>query len=43
VTLKGIAFDVSDLRRALMLTRRVAGGRRIVNDVELLVDIECHD
>jgi len=43
VTLRGIAFDVGDLRRALMLARRVAGGRRVVNEVELVVDIECHD
>jgi osmotically-inducible protein OsmY len=43
VTVQGIAFDVGDLHRALMLARRVAGRRRVVNEVELVVDIECHD
>jgi osmotically-inducible protein OsmY len=36
VRLRGIAFDASDLRRALFLARRVAGRRRVVNEVDLL-------
>lgn len=36
VTLRGIAFDPSELRRALRLARRVAGGRRVVNQVDLM-------
>lgn len=36
VTLEGIALDPSDMRRALMLARRVAGRRRVVNKIELI-------
>ena len=36
VTLQGIALDPSDLRRALMLARRVAGRWRVVNKIELI-------
>jgi hyperosmotically inducible periplasmic protein len=43
VTLSGIAFDLGDLERMLYLARKASGTRRIVNEVELLVDVECHD
>ncbi len=36
VTLEGIALDPSDMRRALMLARQVAGRRRVVNKIELI-------
>jgi osmotically-inducible protein OsmY len=36
VRLRGFAQDASDLRRALRLARRAAGGRRVVNEVELI-------
>jgi osmotically-inducible protein OsmY len=37
VRLQGIALDVSDLLRALTLARRVAGKRRVVNEMEIMV------
>jgi osmotically-inducible protein OsmY len=37
VRLQGIALDVGDLLRALTLARRVAGKRRVVNEMEILV------
>jgi osmotically-inducible protein OsmY len=43
VRLRGIAVDVSDLRRALFLARRVAGKRRVVNEIELIPLGEDHD
>ena len=43
VRLQGLAFDVGDLQRALYLARRASGSRRIVNEIELLVDVEAHD
>jgi osmotically-inducible protein OsmY len=43
VRLRGIAVDLSDLRRAMMLARRVAGRRRVVNEVELIMASEDHD
>jgi osmotically-inducible protein OsmY len=36
VRLRGFALDASDLRRALRLAHRVAGRRRVVNEVELM-------
>ena len=42
VRLRGIAVDLSDLR-AMMLARRVAGRRRVVNEVELIMASEDHD
>lgn len=43
VRLQGIAFDVWDMQRMLAVARRASGTRRIVNEIELLVDVECHD
>jgi osmotically-inducible protein OsmY len=43
VRLEGLATDVYELRRALMLARRVAGKRRVVDDVELWVVSEDND
>jgi osmotically-inducible protein OsmY len=37
VKLQGIALDLWDLQRALRLARRLAGGRRVVNELELMV------
>lgn len=36
VRLQGIAYEPSDLRRALYLTRRIAGKHRVVNEIELM-------
>ncbi len=36
VTLRGIALDLGDLRRTLILARRAAKGRRVVNRIELI-------
>jgi osmotically-inducible protein OsmY len=35
VRLEGIALDVTDMYRALDLARRIAGKRRVVNEIEL--------
>jgi hypothetical protein len=43
VRLQGIAIDVSDLRRALFLARRIAGRRRVVNELELISVAADHD
>lgn len=43
VRLQGIAFDQADLTRALILARRAAGGRRVLNEVELVVTEDEHD
>jgi osmotically-inducible protein OsmY len=43
VRLEGVATDVYELRRALMLARHVAGKRRVVNDVDLWVVAEDND
>jgi osmotically-inducible protein OsmY len=43
VRVRGMVFDLSDLRRTLFLARRIAGKRRVVNELELIVDVECHD
>jgi hypothetical protein len=36
VILRGIAMDLGDLNRMLRLARRVAGKRRIVNQIDLI-------
>jgi hypothetical protein len=43
VTLRGIAFDLWDLQRMIYLAQKLSGTKRIVNQVDLLVDVECHD
>jgi len=43
VRLEGIARDPSELNRALMLARRAARGRRVVNEVELMEETEDND
>lgn len=43
VRLRGLAVDLGDLRRALTLARRVAGRRRVINEVELIPASEDHD
>jgi osmotically-inducible protein OsmY len=43
VRLEGIATDPADMRRALRLARRAAGGRRVVNAIELWVVSEDND
>ena len=35
VTLTGIVFDDWDLRAAIRIARRIAGARRVVNDLEI--------
>jgi osmotically-inducible protein OsmY len=35
VTLTGIVFDDGDLRAAIRIARRIAGVRRVVNDLEI--------
>ena len=35
VTLEGIVFDDWDLRTAMRIARRMAGGRKVVNDLEI--------
>jgi hypothetical protein len=35
VRLEGIALDVTDMYRAVDLARRIAGKRRVVNEIEL--------
>lgn len=43
VRLQGVVTDVTDLFRALYLARRIAGSRRVRNEIELITDVECHD
>jgi osmotically-inducible protein OsmY len=43
VRLQGVVTDVTDLYRALYLARRIAGARRVRNEIELITDVECHD
>lgn len=43
VRVQGIAFDQADLTRALMLARQASGGRRVLNEVELVVTEDQHD
>jgi osmotically-inducible protein OsmY len=40
VRLQGIALDYGDLQRTLWLARRVAGRRRVVNEVEVITGID---
>jgi hypothetical protein len=40
VRLQGIALDYGDLQRALLLARRVAGRRRVVNEIEVITGID---
>jgi hypothetical protein len=37
VRLQGIVFGVQDLRRMLVLARRIAGKRRVINELELVI------
>ncbi len=43
VTLQGVAVDLSDLRRALSLARRIAGRRHVVNQIDLIPQDADHD
>ena len=43
VRLQGIATDPADMRQALRLARRAAGGRRVINAIELWVVSEDND
>jgi osmotically-inducible protein OsmY len=43
VRLRGVAVDASDLRQALALARRIAGRRRVVNEIELIALDADHD
>ena len=43
VRLQGIALDVNDLRQALALARRIAGKRRVVNEIDLIPPDADHD
>jgi hypothetical protein len=43
VRLQGVATDMSDIVRAMVLARRVAGTRHVRNEIELVTDVECHD
>ncbi|MGO9805006.1 MAG: BON domain-containing protein [Steroidobacteraceae bacterium] len=36
VTLRGVVMDLGDLHRVLILARRVAGKRRVVNRIDLI-------
>jgi hypothetical protein len=40
VRLQGIALDYGDLQRTLWLARRVAGRRRVVNEIEVITGID---
>jgi hypothetical protein len=40
VRLQGIALDYGDLQRTLLLARRVAGRRRVVNEIEVMSAID---
>jgi osmotically-inducible protein OsmY len=40
VRLQGIALDYGDLQRTLLLARRVAGRRRVVNEIEVITGID---
>jgi BON domain-containing protein len=40
VRLQGIALDYGDLQRTLLLARRVAGRRRVVNQIEVITGID---
>lgn len=43
VRLKGVAVDLSDLRQALALARRIAGSRRVINEIDLIPEDADHD
>jgi len=43
VRVRGVVIDVSDMRRALFLARRVAGRRRVINEIELQALSADHD
>jgi osmotically-inducible protein OsmY len=43
VRLQGIATDAADMRQALRLARRAAGGRRVINAIDLWVVSEDND
>jgi osmotically-inducible protein OsmY len=43
VRLKGVAVDLSDLRQALALARRIAGRRRVINEIDLIPEDADHD
>ena len=40
VRLQGIALDYGDLQRTLLLAHRVAGRRRVVNEIELITGLD---
>jgi osmotically-inducible protein OsmY len=40
VRLQGIALDYGDLQRTLLLARRVAGRRRVVNEIEVITGLD---
>jgi hypothetical protein len=40
VRLQGIALDYGDLQRTWLLARRVAGRRRVVNEIEVISAID---
>jgi osmotically-inducible protein OsmY len=43
VRVRGIVVDLSDLRRTLLLARRVAGRRHVINELELIPLGADHD
>jgi osmotically-inducible protein OsmY len=43
VYLRGVSEDLSDIHRAVLLARRVAGGRRVVNRIEFIPADDDHD
>jgi hypothetical protein len=43
VRVRGVVIDPSDLRRVLFLARRVAGRRRVINEIELQALSADHD
>lgn len=43
VRLQGVVEDLDDLRRALILARRVAHGRRVINQIEFIPADDDHD
>jgi osmotically-inducible protein OsmY len=43
VRLQGVVTDLTDLYRAMYLARKIAGSRRVRNEIELITDVECHD
>jgi osmotically-inducible protein OsmY len=43
VRLRGVAVDASDLRQALALARRIAGKRRVINEIDMIPEDADHD